>query len=461
MEITKKSDRLGEEDIGPLLIKLSIPAIIGMLIQSLYNVIDSIYIGRLSTEALSALSLSFPIQMMLIAIGVGTGVGASSLISRLLGQNRVKRASNAAEHVILITVLYGIIVGVAGFFFADDIVRLFTDDPTLRKLAYQYIRIILIGSFGVFLPAVFNYILRGEGNTVAPMVTMLIGAILNIILDPFIIFGIGFFPKLGVQGAALATVFSRFVGGIFITYILFSDKNEIQIRLKDFEFDFEIIKEIYQVGVPAMVNRILVSIAVVGVNKIVGSFNTTAIAVVGMFFRLQSFFLMPIFGLNQGYLPLVGYNYGHGNPQRMKKTIFYGSLIAFFFAFIGFLLFRIFPEPLIKLFNSDPELLRLGIPALRRISFAYLFMSLNILGSATFQAIGKGVPSLFISLLRQTVLLLPVMYFLGNTFGVDYTWFAYSIAESITLVVLVIWLSVSIKKAIYGMNKQETARKKI
>ena len=458
MEITKKSDRLGEEDIGPLLIKLSIPAIIGMLIQSFYNIIDSIYIGRLSTEALSALSLSFPIQMMLIAIGVGTGVGASSLISRLLGQNKVERASNAAEHVILITLLYGLVIGILGFFFADNIVNLFTSDPTLKNLAHQYIRIILIGSFGVFLPAVFNYILRGEGNTIAPMITMLIGAILNIIIDPFIIFGIGFFPKLGVQGAAYATVFSRFVGGIFITYILFSDKNEIKIRLKDFEFDFQIIKEIYEVGIPAMVNRFLVSMAIIGVNKIVGSFNTTAIAVVGMFFRLQSFFLMPIFGLNQGYLPLVGYNYGHGNPERMKRTIFFGSLIAFFFAFVGFLLFRIFPEPLIKLFNSDPELLKLGIPALQRISFAYLFMSINILGSATFQAIGKGVPSLFVSLLRQTVLLLPIMYFLGKSFGVNYAWFAYPITEGLTLVVLVIWLINSLKKSFAMMEQKRTVQ---
>src|SRR6056297_877927 len=243
MALESKSDRMGEEPILKLLFKLSAPAIIGMLIQAMYNIVDSIYVGRLSTDALSALSISFPVQMFLIAVGVGTGVGTSSLISRLLGQGNKRRANNVAEHVFFIAIIYGIVVGIIGVFFTENIINIFTNDPVLIDLGQRYIRIILVGSMAIFIPATFNYILRGEGNTFFPMLTMVIGAILNMILDPFLIFGIGFFPKLGVAGAAYATVFSRIIGGIFIIFVLFSDKNELTLDLEDFDFDFGIIKE--------------------------------------------------------------------------------------------------------------------------------------------------------------------------------------------------------------------------
>ncbi|MFW6007313.1 MAG: MATE family efflux transporter [Halanaerobiales bacterium] len=455
MKAGNKSDRLGKEKISSLLIKLSIPAIVGMVIQSLYNIIDSMYVGKLSTEALSALSLAFPIQMILIAIGVGTGVGTSSLISRLLGEGKKKRANNTAEHVFFLAILYGIIVGIIGYFYAENLIHLFTSDPVLIELGEQYIKIILTGSLAVFMPATFNYILRGEGNTFLPMVTMLIGAITNIILDPFLIFGIGFFPQLGVAGAAYATVFSRLLGGIFITIILFSDKNELNLNLKQFKFNFQIIKEIYQVGLPAMANRLLFSTVMVLINKILGSFNTSAIAVMGIIFRLQSFFLMCVFGLNQGYLPLVGYNFGHKKPERMKRTIYLGSVTAFGFGVFGFIIFQSFPELLLRLFNNDPVLLEIGIPALKRVSISYLFMVLNIIGVATFQAIGKGLPSFIITALRQVVLLLSGMYILGQIFGLNATWVAFPLAEGITFIIVTTWLLTTLKKSIKKMDKIE------
>lgn len=451
MELTTKSDRLGKERIGSLLFRLSVPAIIGMFVHSLYNIIDSMYVGRLSTEALSALSLCFPVQILLIAVAVGTGVGTSSLISRLLGQKKVDRASIVAEHVFFIAILYGLIVGVVGFFFADEIVHLFTDNPQLLDMAKRYIRIILIGSLTIFIPAIFNYILRGEGNTFAPMITMLIGAVLNIILDPFLIFGIGFFPKLGIEGAAYATVFSRLISGLFITHILLSDRNEVTLRLKDFGFDWHIITGIYRVGLPAMAGRLLMSLAMIVINRILGGFNVTAIAVMGVIFRLQSFFLMSIFGLTQGYLPLVGYNYGHKKPKRMKRTIFLGSLTALSLGALGLILFQVFPESLLKLFNKDPEFIEIGITALRRVSLAYVFMSLNIMGAATFQAIGRGLPSLILSLLRLVFILLPSMYFLGESFGLNATWFGFPIAEATTFILLTFWLFFTLKKCFYDL----------
>ncbi|SIR29324.1 MATE family efflux transporter [Halanaerobium kushneri] len=453
MALKSKSARMGNEPILKLLFKLSVPAIIGMIIQAMYNIVDSIYVGRLSTDALSALSISFPVQMFLIAIGVGTGVGTSSLISRLLGRGEKCRANNVAEHVFFIAIIYGILGGLIGIFFSENIIRLFTDNPVLIDLGYQYINIILTGSIAIFIPATFNYILRGEGNTFLPMLTMIIGAVLNMIIDPFLIFGLGPFPQLGVAGAAYATVFSRIIGGIFIISVLFSDKNELTLRLEDFEFDFQIIKEIYNVGIPAMANRLLFSVSIVFINLILGAFNSTAIAVMGLIFRMQSFFLMMVFGLTQGYLPLVGYNYGHNNPERMKKTILIGSSTALAFGTLGFIVFQLFPTAIIKLFNSDPKLLNIGVEALQKVSLSYFFMVLNIIGVATFQAVGKGMPSFAITFLRQAILLVPGMYILGELSGLDATWFAFPMAESISFVILAIWLSYVIKKSVAEMRE--------
>ena len=453
MALESKSARMGEEPILKLLFKLSAPAIAGMIIQALYNIVDSIYVGRLSTDALSALSISFPVQMFLIAVGVGTGVGTSSLISRLLGKGDKCRANNVAEHVFFIAIIYGILGGLLGIFFSENIIRLFTDDPVLIDLGYQYINIILTGSIAIFIPATFNYILRGEGNTFVPMLTMIIGAVLNMIIDPFLIFGLGPFPQLGVAGAAYATVFSRIIGGVFIIFVLFSDKNELTLKLEDFEFDFQIIKEIYNIGIPAMANRLLFSVSIVFINLILGAFNATAIAVMGLIFRMQSFFLMMVFGLTQGYLPIVGYNFGHNNPERMKKTILVGNAAALSFGVIGFIVFQLFPGAIIKLFNSDPKLLNIGVGALRRVSLSYFFMVLNIIGVATFQAVGKGMPSFAITFLRQAILLVPGMYLLGEFFGLDAVWFSFPIAESFSFVIMIFWLIVSIKKSMSRMRK--------
>ena len=440
MAIAKKSDRLGKEKIGPLLFKLSAPAIIGMIVHALYNIIDSIYVGHLSTEALSALSLSFPIQMLIIAIGVGTGIGASSLISRLLGQGNTKRASIVAEHVFFIAIIYGIVFGIIGLFFADKIIQIFTDDPVLIDLAKQYMQIILSGSIVVFIPATFNYILRGEGNTFAPMITMIIGAVLNIILDPFLIFGLWIFPELGIKGAAYATIGSRLFAGIFVTMVLLSDKTEFNLKLTEFTFDFQIIKEIYQVGVPAMLNRLIFSISIAVINKILGSFSSTAIAVMGVIFRLQSFFLMSVFGLAQGYLPLLGYNYGHRKPERMKKTIQLGSMAALGFGILASLIFRLFPEILLQMFNKDPEFLRIGAIALPRVGLAYIFMVINIIGATTFQALGRGFPSLVLTITRQFIFLIPGMLTLGHFFGLEAVWFALPLSEFTALLICVTWI---------------------
>ncbi|MTI65238.1 MAG: MATE family efflux transporter [Firmicutes bacterium] len=459
MQHSKKQNRLGTEPIVSLLFKLSIPSILSMAIQALYNVIDSIWIGKyVGEKALSALSLAFPIQMILIAIAVGTGIGTSSLISRLLGEEKEKRACNVAEHVLLLSFCYGIILFLLGAFFSENLISLFTKDAELISLATRYIRIILMGSIALFLPMISNNILRGEGNTFIPMVTMLIGSILNIVLDPLLILGIGFFPRLDIEGAAIATVFSRLISGMFILFILLRNKNQIKLNLKHFKFDISIIKDIYKVGLPAMVMQFLASFMIGGLNIIVGSYNETAIAALGIYFRLQSFVFMPVFGLNQGYMPIIGYNYGHGNPHRMQKTIKYGFLVAFTFTTLGFLLFQIFPEQLVKLFikksSNNTELLKIGTTTLKSISLAFPIIGPAIIGSTTFQAIGKGLPSLIMSFSRQIILLLPLAYILGKLGGLDAVWYSFPLSELVNSFIMAFWLTKTLKSVFVRMENK-------
>lgn len=452
MSNQSKENRLGVEPILPLLIRLSIPSMLSMTIQALYNVVDSIYLGRFSTDALSSLSLAFPLQMILISIAVGTGVGTSSLISRLLGQGKKEKASNAAEHVLFLSLFYGLVIGLIGFFFSRNLISIFTDNEALIGPGAEYIKIIFTGSIFLFVPMLANDILRGEGNTFVPMISMLIGSIINIILDPFLIFGIGPFPMLGVAGAAYATVFGRAVSGIYIVYKVLTNDKDLKLNLRKFKFNFKIIKDIYNVGLPAMVMQLLASFMVGGLNIIVGGYNDYAVAVVGIYFRLQSFVFMPVFGLNQGYMPIVGYNYGHNNPKRMKETIKYGLLVGFTITTLGFILFQTIPELLIRLFNDNEELIAIGVDALKTISLAFPIIGISIVGSTTLQAVGRGFASMIVSFLRQIVLLLPIAFLLGKIGGLRWVWYAFPISEAIAFVLLLIFFKRIFMKLLDNME---------
>jgi putative MATE family efflux protein len=298
----------------------------------------------------------------------------------------------------------------------------------------------------------FNNILRGQGNTIAPMIGLIVGAVFNIILDPFLIFGLWFFPDLGISGAAYATVIARALAGTIVTVALLSKDSQVRLNIKEFKFEFKIINDLYAVALPAMVMQFVASFMIGGLNRIIGGLNTLALAVTGIYFRLQSFVLMPIFGFAQAYMPIMGYNYGHENPDRMKETMKISLVLAFTFTFIAFLIFQLFPEGLIKLFNDDPELVEIGVVALKRISYAYPVIGVAILGSTTFQAIGKGLPSLVISVMRQIGFLLPAAFILSRSFGLDATWFAFPISEGVSIVLLWIWLKKTLNKyyAQYG-----------
>lgn len=438
--------RLESDNILSLLVRLSIPGIVSMFIQALYNVVDSIWIGRLSKEALAALSLAFPVQIILIAIAVGTGIGVTSLISRLIGQGELRKASNTAEHGLVIALIYGGLGFMTGLFFSEEILSLFTNDSLLIQLGSQYIRIILMGSTALSIPVIANTILRGEGNTFIPMVTMLIGSVLNMILDPFFIFGLWIFPRWEIEGAALATVLSRAISGTFIVYILFKGDNLLKLNFKDFKLDFSLVKGIYAVGFPSMVMQLIASFMIATVNIILAGYSAVAIAAMGIYFRLQSFVLMPVFGLNQGYMPIIGYNYGHKRPDRIKKTVLYGFIIAFVFTMIGFFIFQVVPQQLVRLFNDNEELITIGTSALKTISYLYPVVGFSIIASVTFQAFGMGFRSLFVSVLRQIVLLLPLAYVFGKMGGLSLLWYAFPVAEIIAFVVIMFWFTSTLKK---------------
>ncbi len=440
-----QDNRLGTEPILPLLFKLAAPSILSMFIQSMYNVVDSIFVARLSEDALAALSLAFPIQMVQIAVAVGTGVGASSLISRSLGRGSRREAERAASHVLLLAIIYGAIAAFIGVFFPEQLIGMFTDDPLLIDYGTRYIWIILVGATAMYIPMIANSILRGEGNTFIPMVTMLIGSIMNIILDPLFIFGYGVFPRMGIEGAAVATVLSRIISGSFIVYMLFKGSNQVKVSFKRFKFDFSVIKDIYRVGFPAVLMQVLASVMVGGLNKILAGYSSTAIAAMGIYFRLQSFVFMPVFGLNQGYLPIVGYNFGYNNSKRVKEAMKAGFLTGFAFTVMGFAIFQLFPQQLIMLFGDSPELLEIGVKALRTISIAFPVIGPAIVGGTTFQAVGKGMPSLILSFSRQIIILLPLAFLLGRIGGLDLIWYAFPVAELIAVVWMAVWLKSTMK----------------
>ncbi|SMP62861.1 MATE family efflux transporter [Anoxynatronum buryatiense] len=452
MKPASHHQRLGSEPILPLLFKLSVPGMISMTIQALYNVVDSFFVARISESALTALSIAFPVHIFLIAIATGTGVGTSSLISRLLGQQKNEDAILVAQHVLGASLVYGVLSAIAGLMLAGPLVRAFSNDPEVIRYGIQYTRIIMLGGVFLFTSIVANDILRGQGNTFLPMLSMMLGAITNIILDPLMIFGIGFFPRMEVTGAAVATVISKAVSCFFILLLLYRGQHQVKPKVGTFPLNVSILKSVYQVGLPSMFMQFLTSFMIGGLNMVVGTYTETAMAVTGVYFRLQSFVLMPVFGLTQGYIPIIGYNYGSGNAPRMKQALRYGLLTAFVITSIGAFLFRFFPQQLIGLFQPGPEMLAIGSEALTTISLGLFIVGPAIIGATTFQAIGLGLPSLALSFLRQMVLLLPFAWILGRLWGLSAVWYAFPLSEFIALVIMVFWLGRRLQKVFASLD---------
>lgn len=430
----RKENKMGTAPMLPLIISMSLPSMFSMLIQALYNVVDSIFVARYSMGALSAVSLVYPVQMLMLAMAVGTGIGLNSLVSRRLGERRIDDASSAATHGILLALFGWAVLCVLALFFTKPFYRMFTDDASLFQMACDYSNIVVYASLGVFIHLVIEKTLQATGNMITPMFLQLFGAVTNIILDPIMIFGLFGFPELGVRGAAIATVIGQYVSMICAIIVVLRKKQIVHISFRGFRFRWRTVLDIYEVALPSIVMQSIASVLITFLNKILISFSDIAVSVLGVYYKLQSFVFMPVFGLTHGTMPIMGYSYGARYRKRLMKALKLSCIIAACIMLLGMLAFMIFPRELLAIFSDNEELIETGIPALRIISCCFLSAGVCIMLSTMFQAVGRGKYSLIVSLLRQLVGILPIAYLLSR-FGLIYFWWAFPIAEAMSLII--------------------------
>lgn len=433
---TISADKMGSTPMLRLILSMSLPTMFSMIIQAMYNIVDSVFVSSLGQDALTALSLAYPLQLMTISVAVGTGVGINSFISRRLGEKNQELANNGAANGIFISIISWLVFLLVGIFLTVPFFKLFNPTPGVMKYGVDYTSIILIFSVGVMVEIAIEKVLQATGNMIFPMIFQLIGAVTNIVLDPLFIFGIGPFPRMEVAGAAIATVIGQILAMLFAIYIFFFKKHAVQVHVRNFKPSLKIIKNIYAVGFPSIIMQSISSVLVVGLNAILMGFSEAAVSVHGIYYKMQSFVFMPVFGLNQGFMPIMGYNFGAKNKDRLHSAIRYGCIIAAFIMLCGTVIFWIFPAQILSLFNANDDILNMGIKAMRFISLSFLPAAIDIIFSTTFQAVGKGFSSMILSLLRQLVFILPAAFVLSN-FGVNAVWFAYPIAEVGALIVAI------------------------
>lgn len=424
-----ENNKMGVMPVNRLLLSMSLPMMASMLVQALYNIVDSMFVAQLSENALTAVSLAFPAQNLMIAVGAGTGVGMNALVSRALGEKNRERANLIANNGIILLFLSSLIFAVTAIFGSELYFSMQTDDAEIIRLGVDYLQLALGLSTGIFLQFAFERTLQATGRTLFTMITQGIGAIINIVLDPIMIFGLLGFPAMGVKGAALATVVGQFIAA-FLAFLFNKKKNDdIVINPFHYRLNAAAVKNIYAIGVPSICMASIGSVMTFGMNKILIAFSSTATAVFGVYFKLQSFIFMPVFGLNNGMVPIIGYNYGARKPERithtMKLSIFYAMAIMV----LGCAILWMFTEQLLGIFNASETMLQIGVPALRIISLSWLLAGFNIICSSVFQALGHGVISLLVSILRQLVVILPVAFIFAHAFGLRETWLAFPISE--------------------------------
>ena len=432
-----QENKMGTMSIGKLVFNMSLPMMVSMLVQALYNIVDSIFVAKLSENALTAVSLAFPLQTLLIAVGTGTGVGMNALLSKSLGEKDFKKANKTATNAAFIYAVSYIVFLILGFTVVKPFYRsqVGSADAEIMTMGVDYLSTVMIFSFGIFTQVFFERLLTSTGRTIFSMTSQLSGALTNIILDPILIFGMFGFPKMGVTGAAVATVIGQCVAGIVAGTCNHKFNHEVKFEFKGFRPDLKIIGTIYAVGIPSIIMQSIGSIMTYCMNRILIEFSSTATAVFGVYFKLQSFFFMPVFGLNNGITPIIAYNYGARQRKRMTKTIKLSLFVAFCLTFIGFVLFESIPQVLLGMFSASDDLLKIGIPALRTIGVHYLIAWYCIIVGTVFQALGKAIFSMVVSIMRQLVVLIPAAYLLAKFGGLHMVWWSFPIAEIMSFIV--------------------------
>ncbi len=439
-ENTRQENKMGIMPVPKLIITMSLPIMASMLVQALYNIVDSVFVAQISENALTAVSMAFPLQNLMIAVATGTAVGVNALLSRNLGAKNFQKVNAIANHAIFLAVLSYLAFVIIGFFGAEPFFRSQTDIEEIVVQGIQYTRICCCLSLGMFIAIFCERMLQATGKTVYSMYSQGAGAITNIIMDPILIFGLFGFPEMGVAGAAYATVLGQIVSAIVGATLNHKKNKEINIQLKKFRPDFQLIKQIYGIGVPSIIMASIGSVMNYGMNRILLGFTSTATAVFGVYFKLQSFIFMPVFGLNNGVIPVIAYNYGAGNRERVLKAIKTSAVIAVTVMTAGLIVFQTIPDVLLKMFDASETMLFIGVPALRVISLSFIFAAFGIACSSAFQALGYATYSMVMSIVRQLVVLLPVAYLLSLSGEVRLVWFAFPIAELVAIVLCMIFM---------------------
>ncbi len=445
-----QENKMGVMPVNKLLLNMSLPMMLSMLVQALYNIVDSIFVSRVSENALTAVSLAFPIQTLMIALGTGTGVGINALLAKQLGEKNYEQVNKTAMNGSFLAVLCYLVFLIIGIvavrpFYASQVKA---EDAEILVMGVEYLSIVCIGSFGLYAQLIGEKLLQATGLTVYSMISQVFGAVTNIILDPILIFGLCGMPKMGVAGAALATVIGQIIGGVFSIYFNIRKNHEITFSIKGFRPDGGTIGRIYKVGLPSIIMQSIGSIMTYGMNLILIGFSSTAAAVFGVYFKLQSFFFMPVFGLNNGMVPIVAFNYGAGKRKRLVKTIKLSMGYAFLLLFLGFLVFECAPATLLGLFDASEDMIAIGVPALRTIGIHFLVAWYCIIAGSVFQALGNGVYSLVVSVARQLVVLLPAAYILAKLGGLHAVWWSFPIAEIMSFMVSTFFLIAIYRKVI-------------
>ena len=443
-----KENKMGVMPVNKLLVTMSLPMIVSMLVQALYNVVDSVFVSMVSENQLTAVSLAFPIQTLMIAFGTGTGVGVSALLSRSLGEKDYEHANKTAKNGVFLAVLTYLLFLFVGILASSAFYHSQTNDPEILAAGISYITICCTFSFGLFTQLIMEKLLQSTGKTIYSMVIQGVGAVINLIFDPILIFGLCGVPAMGAKGAAIATVAGQIIAGVLAIVLNVKKNHELSINMKGFRPDKGMIGKIYAIGIPSIIMQAIGSIMTYGMNLILISFSSTATAVFGVYYKLQSFIFMPIFGLNNGMVPIIAYNYGAGKRKRMVKTIKLSMMYAVTIMAIGFAVFQLIPEKLLELFSASETMLEIGVPALRTISYSFIFAGYCIVAGSVFQALGNAVYSLIVSVARQMIVLLPAAYILSKIGGLADVWYSFPLAEIASVVMSTLFMVLVYKKVI-------------
>lgn len=452
-EETLRENKMGTMPENKLLLSMAVPMMISMLVQALYNIVDSIFVSRICEDALTAVSMAFPWQNIVISIAVGFGVGINALLSRALGQKNAERVNQVAVNGLLLAGLSYLLVLVAGLLGIRAYMRTQTDIESIVNYGITYLNICILCSFGVFIEITFERFLQATGRTVYSMITQLAGALTNIILDPILIFGLLGFPKLGIAGAAWATVIGQCVGAVVAVTLNHFKNPEVHLRLRHIRPNGRLMGEITAISIPSIIMSCISSLTCFVMNMILIAYSSTAVAVFGVYFKLQSFVFMPVFGLNNGMVPIIAYNYGAQKPERIHKTIRLGMAYAVAIMAVGLLVFQLIPKQLLLMFDASDAMLGIGAPALRIMSLAFVFAGVGIASSSACQAFGYSVYSMLISIARQIVVLIPAAYLLSLTGVLRSIWFAFPIAEIVSLFLSLFFLRTTLKKTGMALPK--------